>query len=226
VAGERDVVSIAVVQPMHACAVSDCGHEARHGESVCDSCSIRGRRSVQLLTMRWLQLHVSLTPGRRPAGDRIARAQPSSGAPVSVAALDAMEAVEHLLLNADASVRAGLALPVRVYVGVRAGVNVAGCSTLLLAQWDRAMSLDVAGPLIDDLLTCRVRVDRVLGLTELIHRLPLPCPRCDSVTLVRYDGDAFVRCTTCGSSWSEAEYRHLVRVLADEQRARSKGVTS
>jgi hypothetical protein len=98
---------------------------------------------VQLLTGRWLQLRASLVPGHRPSGDRISRARAGSRAPVSVAALDAMESVEHLLLLADSDVRAALALPQRVYVGVRAGVNVARASTLLLAQWDRITPLPI-----------------------------------------------------------------------------------
>lgn len=134
--------------------------------------------------------------------------------------MDALEIVERLLLDTDRSVRAVLDLPARSYVGVRAVVNVVRCSTLIVAQWDRVTPLAMAGPLVDDFDKCRARVDRVLGLVELVHRLPLPCPQCDAITLVRYDGDAYVRCLGCGSSWSEAEYQHLVLVLVDEQRNR------
>jgi len=60
------------------------------------------------------------------------------------------------------------------------------------------------------------QVTRVLGLTELVHRLPAACPTCDRKALTRHNGHDRVECGSCGRIWTEDEYRRLVGVLASD----------
>ncbi len=64
---------------------------------------------------------------------------------------------------------------------------------------------------------CRLhdRAQTTLGLTELRHRLPAPCPRCDTMTLYRDNGEAHVYCARCRISYAEDDYERLTLILAD-----------
>lgn len=57
--------------------------------------------------------------------------------------------------------------------------------------------------------------ERGTGTDPLVHRLPAPCPSCDTLALVREDGEDQVSCRVCHNAWTEERYRLLVRVLAD-----------
>lgn len=197
------------------CGVMGCRHQSILLASVCGPCSIRGRRSVQVLSGRWLELRERLVPGAVGLSQRLARATPAARAPVSASMFDAMESVEAVYKTADYAMREALVLPMRSYVNMRAGLAIGQCQKGLLAQWDRMMVTEIAGPVIRHLLVVRLRVEHMLGHTPLIHKLPAPCPTCDNLTLCRYSGDELVRCLTCGSSWPEDSYRHLVKVLVD-----------
>lgn len=62
--------------------------------------------------------------------------------------------------------------------------------------------------------TLVTRLRHAAGRDELVHRLAMPCPRCDVRALVRRDGAGHVECRVCGSSWSEEHYEFLARVFA------------
>lgn len=205
---------------MSECGLSDCKRSTSGDALVCDACAVRGRRSVELLRVRYVELSRALVPGQSAQGDKIASPAKGSRAPLSAAALDAQQSIAALLYGAQTSVRASLGLSESKRDGSRESVVVDRSATLLLAQWERIAELPLVVPLVERLLRTRAHVDRVLGLDRLVHRLPAPCPTCDLLTLGRHDGDSYVRCLHCGSSWTEAEYRHLVRVLVDEQQQR------
>jgi ribosomal protein S27E len=50
-------------------------------------------------------------------------------------------------------------------------------------------------------------------------RLPVPCPHCEALALVRANGADQVDCRACGRSWPESDYRRLCLILADDYRA-------
>lgn len=73
---------------------------------------------------------------------------------------------------------------------------------------------------------CRLhdRAQDTLGLTELVHRLPAPCPRCSTedvavMALVRDNGGAEVYCRRCNASYAESDYKRLTLILADDIKA-------
>lgn len=76
----------------------------------------------------------------------------------------------------------------------------------------------VQQPWVDDLSDELRDLTRTAdGLTQVRpgwHRLPAPCPGCESLTLGRWDGDDAVGCATCGERWPEDAYARLVLVLA------------
>ncbi len=70
----------------------------------------------------------------------------------------------------------------------------------------------------------RSRLARAAGLDRLVHRLAMPCPRCDTRALVRADGDERVQCRTCRAEWTEERYQLLARIYAGLA-AEEEGVT-
>ena len=99
---------------------------------------------------------------------------------------------------------------------IRPSVATAKAVADVMVQWERIQSHDVSLMATGTALWLTNRADRVLGWDRLVHRLPAPCPYCDLLTLIRRDGDQFVRCTNCKRTWLEPEYRHFVRMLVEE----------
>ncbi|MGH8571858.1 MAG: hypothetical protein ACREX8_04685 [Gammaproteobacteria bacterium] len=61
-----------------------------------------------------------------------------------------------------------------------------------------------------------------LGHTKLVHQLPAPCPHCDTMSLVRDDGDDHVHCQRCHLRWPEADYRRLTLILTSGHQATTR----
>lgn len=57
------------------------------------------------------------------------------------------------------------------------------------------------------------------GHGKLVHRLPVPCPRCESMSLEREDGQDNIDCTACERRYTWAEYEYLCLALADRKMA-------
>lgn len=58
------------------------------------------------------------------------------------------------------------------------------------------------------------QIERRIGDGKVFHRLPAPCPACDSLALVREDGAETVECRHCFESMSVEVYAHFVHELA------------
>lgn len=58
------------------------------------------------------------------------------------------------------------------------------------------------------------------GQARLVHRLPVPCPRCDSMSLEREDGDDHIDCTECARRYTWDEYQKLCLILATREERR------
>jgi hypothetical protein len=94
--------------------------------------------------------------------------------------------------------------------------TIESLSRWLLAQIDWL----ITQPWVDDLADEMRDLTRVAdGLTHARpgwHRLPVPCPGCDSLSLGRWDGDDHINCSTCGERWAEQDYPRFVRVVAGD----------
>ncbi len=51
------------------------------------------------------------------------------------------------------------------------------------------------------------------GQVRLVHRLPVPCPRCEAMALEREDGTDTIDCTDCGRRYTFDEYEQLCTLL-------------
>lgn len=65
------------------------------------------------------------------------------------------------------------------------------------------------------LLDLHRRAYAALGRTELVHRLPTPCPWCDMMALVRHNGCSEVTCENCRRHIEERHYSWFVSVLVE-----------
>jgi transposase-like protein len=63
-------------------------------------------------------------------------------------------------------------------------------------------------------------VRSVAGRTELVHKLPAPCPSCDRLALIRANGSSTIECEACHRRWTEQDYERLCLVLAADEHLR------
>lgn len=180
----------------------------------CPGCALRGHAAVTGLPTRYVALRVALTPGTL-AGERVRGPGFVSRAPVREAALAAMDEMSRWAARSEREVRGVLGLSPRVE-GVRPAVALVKAVVLLAAHWDHGLMHPAGVAALNGAIHWQRRCERVLGWDRLIHRLPAPCPYCDTLTLIRRDGDDRVRCRVCRRSWLEPEYRHFVRMLVEE----------
>lgn len=61
------------------------------------------------------------------------------------------------------------------------------------------------------------RARTYLGAVKLVHRLPVPCPRCEAMALTREDGGEAIDCGSCGRRYTWAEYEKLCLILVDRE---------
>jgi hypothetical protein len=64
------------------------------------------------------------------------------------------------------------------------------------------------------------------GRTELVHRLPTPCPWCDFRALVRHNGSSEVTCENCRRHIEERHYSWFVSVLVELETRRQQEAMS
>jgi ribosomal protein L37AE/L43A len=203
------------------CAAPGCkgpDGEARHVEGtwrVCRSCSGTGFAALAGLPHRYVNLRMSLRPGSA-TGERVSGAGFGTRPPVKQAALNTMGDIASFLREAEREVRGLLRMRPQITTGVRESVMMIRAVTTLSTSWELAMPLAPAPWIIGTAIRRSRQANHVLGWDRLVHRLPAPCPYCDTLTLIRRDGDSLVRCTICHRSWIEAEYRHFVRMLVEE----------
>ncbi|MCB5168023.1 hypothetical protein LG634_24750 [Streptomyces bambusae] len=83
-------------------------------------------------------------------------------------------------------------------------------SETALAAWldrhlERAARQPWAGEMHAELREMMGRVWHITSTRPITRAVTRPCPRCDGLTLTRTDGDLYVRCSECETSWTEAE---------------------
>lgn len=71
----------------------------------------------------------------------------------------------------------------------------------------------------EEIRTLHAALRGVLGLIDVPdYKKGIPCPRCDALTLVRYNGGAWVECTECPQLLSPDEYDRWCGLLAANHR--------
>jgi hypothetical protein len=184
---------------------------------VCDGCAEAGRADIAGLPRRYVSLRMALRY-RGVQTERISGPGFASNSPLRDAALACMDEMVAWTTLTDAKVREAMTWRGRPYNLMRPAQALVASSQSLLTIWHRALIYDPGVTAVDGSLRLRVRADQILGWSRLVHRLPAPCPYCDTLTLVRDDGKDYVRCTGCKRTWREGEHRLFVRMLAEEAR--------
>lgn len=88
--------------------------------------------------------------------------------------------------------------------------------------WEHGQRRVVARDGLDGALTLlrlHHKARAFMGKTKLVHRLPVPCPRCESMSLEREDGQDNIDCTACDRRYTWAEYEYLCLALVDRKMA-------
>lgn len=93
-------------------------------------------------------------------------------------------------------------------------------------QWNQAGDdwVSVRGDGVDlalRLVELHRQARAAIGVDRSYERMPLPCPKCESHRLVRYDGTDTVTCRACGYSATSDGYHQLTHVAV--QAARKAG---
>lgn len=199
--------------PVPGCR-SDAGQPALTADAACGPCLVRLARAVAELPGLYVELTNALV--RLPGGalDERVSYSPSPPLPLRVHVHDLGAELGRFAerLFAVAATRDRL---VRRPGRARAGWTIQHASRAFAGRDARLL---VTEGVAADLLGLVGRVRSTLGLTRLKHRLPAPCPDCDTLGLARFSGDDYVFCEQCGAWWSEADYTRLTVVLAHEVR--------
>ncbi len=194
---------------MAECDLTGCHGMAR--PVVCEGHTKAVRSTVSGFPTLYVRLHGALTPspgqGEHVSGSR------DPQAPLNIAVLSLMEDM--------ASTTVYWANLAREHRGVgrmpgrrRDSVRLVYAVEALARHDEKVLDLSVAGEYVSVVARLQRRADVLLREDRLIHRLPAPCPACEMATLIRYDGDEWVLCASCGARWDELSYRRLVHVLA------------
>jgi hypothetical protein len=137
------------------------------------------------------------------------RAQPRSTVPTDVPAADRAMYATAAAVGGAASL---LSRAVDVLLGLPARDLQRWDPTGSVLLTERQDGVDGAVAL----LNLHQRATTAAGRRRLVHFLPTPCPRCDSPTLQREDGDDEVQCVTCYAAWPEDRYKFFTRMLVED----------
>lgn len=186
-------------------------------ERLCPHHVTRLKRALTTAAEMYAHLATVMAPG---AGIRAERVRTSHSTPlaINVEARSLQEDMAHALRDAEREYRARRRWSPSPRRG-REGVQVAGGSAWCLRHVDGLVTTDEGAELGVRLLRSIDATRRLLGFDRLVHRLPAPCPVCDSRGALRRDnGASVVRCRYCGVTFHEDEYARLVLILADDVR--------
>jgi len=205
--------------------VNDCPTCPRDGRInhtenwVCDRCATRSGDAIVELPILYVSLHGALAGGSPDNGPRVDYT-PDPRVPLSMAAWTALENLARWTIDAETTIRSELNLSTAPSIE-RTSVAFSRAVLTLRRNWSQITCKQVGVDLVFGAFRQRGRAYRTLGWDTLIHALPAPCPQCNLMTLIRYDGDDQVSCTACKNVWPEQDYTRLTIILADDARRRA-----
>jgi hypothetical protein len=201
---------IGVAKLTHPCI--RCGKDTEVTVLVCTTCSVKVGNAVLKLPRYRQGLYSSTGPARIGDGVKTSRLAPQSSPPNRTFIFDLAREIE-------SSVRSWAHIAVTGNQGGRQRrCTFAQAHSTVWGHHHRFMAhpvhVEVYGR---EMLALERRSLVALRAEALVHHLPAPCPNCDTLGLIRHDGQDQVRCSFCGVSWQANEYDRLVHVLAWEQ---------
>jgi len=210
------------------------GRAINASAGLCDTCERHVHQAVTALPRDYVVLNTLLGKGKTAGGEpiRMTRELP---VPIRLH----IEALQRDLVGETvawgASVAAVLGIdyaPGRARPGwhlARACHLLAAAPVVFLALrdekhavWEYGVRHLVARDGLDgalSLLRLHHKARTYCGQTRLVHRLPVPCPRCEAMALEREDGADAIDCTDCQRRYTWAEYEYLCLALTDRKMA-------
>lgn len=198
-------------------------------DGLCNTCTRHVDRALTDLPADYVRLNQMLGRGDSGSGDKISGTRELSiPIRVEVEALQAAMLWETGFWAGVVRSRHGVHTEITGRPGVRLA---AACSWLtqslpaLLAiredaymshgphEWEPADRDGLGAALM--FLALHNRARHFTGQIKLVHRLPIPCPRCERASLERADGSDNIDCAGCASQMTRDEYEHLCLTLTE-----------
>ena len=198
--------------------------------TVCPRCIQTIQATVDQLWSDYLALHrLFLTPIAH-TGSEIRSGEPKSQVPVNVMSDALMNEIADAVYRCAAAIATHLDEPLHETGQLSYWLDIVSgnIDTLIEAPktevltWNRAG--DAFGPVMMDgaqlglaLVDLHRRAAAMIGIERPRERMPVPCPRCESFRLGRDitpTGIADINCRSCGSVWTETQYRALTQIGA------------
>lgn len=192
------------------CLMPHCRADVYERHQCCDDCWEDRRGQLASLPDLYVMTYAMLTPGSRMqeiAGINVS--QPFSAAPVNLVALDSLiYGYERLSGWAAWSCRlAHVEEP--VLSRLTSGAAFMRVVNLLQAH-DTKLAINYSGEYALDVLTAYRRFVIQCVPTEP-RNLSVPCPVCDSSTVLTRHADEYALCLTCGTIWPHSQLPMLRR---------------
>lgn len=209
------------------------GRQINAATGLCDTCGRHVERAIGGLPIDYVSLNVILGKGSTVGGEpiRMTRELP---VPIRLHIEALQRKMVHEAADWAASVAAVLNLDWNRPGRVRPGWHLDRACRLLLnspsaflalrdekhIRWEYGRRVLVARDGLDGalaLLRLHHKARLFLGASKLVHRLPVPCPRCQAMSLVCEDGSDLIECRDCGKPFTRDEYEYFCLVLTDRE---------
>lgn len=211
------------------------GRAINAAEGLCDTCIRHFVRAVIEMPADYVTLNALLGKGSTAGGEpiRMTRELP---VPIRLH----IEALQRDMVRETVSWGTSVAHVLRVNLSLsgsarpgwhldRACHLIAGAPSAMLALrdekhivWEYGQRHLVPRDGLDGGLTMMAlhhRARMFMGHCKLVHKLPVPCPRCETMALEREDGQDSIDCTACDRRYTWQEYEYLCLALADRKMA-------
>jgi hypothetical protein len=204
-------------------------------EGLCGVCERHVERALADLPRDYVVLNTLLGKGSTAGGEPI-RMTKELPIPIKVH----VEALQRDMVREAMAWACSVAEVLNVRFAVHGGVRpgwllsrscalLSGAPSAFLAlrdckhtRWEYGHRVVVARDGLDgalNLLRLHQKARAYTGQTRLVHRLPVPCPRCEAMALEREDGTDTIDCTDCLRRYTWAEYEKLCLILAGRSEA-------
>ncbi|PXY25159.1 hypothetical protein BAY59_24345 [Prauserella coralliicola] len=203
---------------------------------LCPTCTRHVERAIAELPRDYVELSLQLGKTGSPVGDKVSGSR-DTPTPIRLGVEATMRAIAHEAQVWAESVGEVLntAWDTQTARDSRPGAVLQRACTLLAGSVSALLALRGVDHLVGDdrdgyvpvtrdgvdgalvLADLHQRARFILGKTRIVHRLPAPCPRCESTALERPDGSDTITCSACLRVYSWDEYQRLCCALADRR---------
>lgn len=186
---------------------------------ICESSRRHYRQLLDRLALHYILLRVTLPRPVAPPGEKVMRIVAREYGHPAEWASDTARAVADQLNDAHDSLAEHLQHDPPPHPGSREYGRVALAHHYLTSWFDRLCTYPAAGDTAEALYDLDRTIRAGLGKTDPQRHLPVPCPECELLTLVRSldrDGTDEVTCRNCNHVIRAEHYGLWTRMLIDD----------